>query len=296
MRLLITGAGGLYGSKLAMLSLERGHQVYCGYNLHQADCGIPVLLDVTDKAGVEAVFSRVCPDVVVHAAALTNVDKCELDRELAWKVNVEGTINVAQAAKDHDVFMLYISTDYVFDGEKGNYVETDLPSPISYYGYTKLKAEEHVQKIAPKWCVGRTSVVYGAAPAAGKVNFALWLLNKLQSDEQVKIFVDQWNSPTLNTNLAEMTLEVAERRLTGIYHLCGASRVSRFDFASLLAKIFGLDASLLVPTTSKALLFPAKRPRDSSLNPLKATHTLKYKPLHLESALKQLKIELSSFK
>ena len=225
---------------------------------------------------------------------MTDVDKCELNREIAWKINVEGTLNVAQAAKANNAFLLYISTDYVFDGEKGCYKETDQPSPINYYAYTKLKAEEQVKDITNEYCIARPSVIYGATPAAGKVNFALWLLNKLKNKEKANVFVDQWNSPTLNTSLAEMTLEIVERKLTGIYHLSGASRISRYDFALLLAKTFNLDASLLAPTAMKDFSFPAKRPKDSSLDTTKAEQKLKNKPLKVDDALSRLKSELDS--
>lgn len=293
MRLLITGASGLYGSKLAQLAANRGHQVFSSDIQNHAAYGTSVQLDVTDNTQIGAAFKLSNPDAVIHAAALTDVDKCEQNRELAWKVNVEGTKNVAQAAKAYNAFLLNISTDYVFDGEKGNYTETDLPSPISFYGYTKLKAEGAIEKITSEYCTARTSVIYGATPAAGKVNFALWVLNKLKNNEQVKVFVDQWNSPTLNTSLAEMTLEAAERRLTGLYHLSGATHISRYDFAASLAKTFSLDASLLVPTQSKELSFPAKRPRDSSLSTAKAQQTLNNKPLSIGKALEKLKTELS---
>lgn len=292
MKLLITGASGLYGSKLAELAVARQHKVYAVHNQHEAPYGIPLNLDVVDKEKVNSEIHMLAPDVVVHAASLTDVDKCELNKELAWRINVEGTLNVAKAAEACGAFLLYVSTDYVFDGEKGCYKETDQPSPMSYYAYTKLKAEEHVQKIMSQFCIARPSVIYGATPAAGKVNFALWVLNKLKGKEPAKVFVDQWNSPTLNSSLAEMTLEAAERKLTGIYHLSGASRISRHDFASALAKKFALDESLLVPTHMKDLILPAKRPKDSSLDTSKAAKELKNKPLNVESALEQLKKEL----
>ena len=111
----------------------------------------------------------------------------------------------------------------------------DKPDPINYYGLTKLKAEELV-KTQKEYFIARPSVIYGSTPAAGKVNFALWLIDTLRKGERVKIVTDQWNTPTLNTNLAEMTLEVVERRLTGTFHLCGATRVSRFEFAGLIAR------------------------------------------------------------
>ena len=293
MKLLVTGASGLYGSKFAQLAVGLRHEVYSLHSQHPAPFGVPVQVDVSDKAKVEAEFRRICPEVVVHAASMTDVDKCELNRELAWKINVEGTENVAQAAKACGAFLVYISTDYVFDGEKGCYAETDLPSPISYYAYTKLKAEERVQKTLDQYCIARPSVIYGAVPAAGKVNFALWLLGKLRSSEKANVFVDQWNSPTLNSSLAQMTLEVAERKLTGIYHLSGASRISRYDFAVLLANTFKLDSSALVPTSMKDMSFPAKRPKDSSLNTSKAELILKNKPIKVEAALDNLKDELA---
>ena len=293
MKLLITGASGLFGSKLAEYALSRQHQVYSVHSQHPAAYGIPIQLDITDKEKVRAEIQKIQLDVVVHAATLTDVDKCELNKELAWKVNVEGTDNVAHAAKAANAFLLYISTDYVFDGSQGCYKETDQPSPISYYAYTKLKAEKHVKDIMSEYCIARPSVIYGANPAAGKVNFALWLLNKLRNKEQAKVFVDQWNSPTLNTSLAEMTLEVAERKLTGVYHLSGASRISRYDFAVSLAKAFGLDESLLVPTAMRDFSFPAKRPKDSSLNTAKAEQTLRNRPLKVDQALEKLKFELN---
>jgi dTDP-4-dehydrorhamnose reductase len=295
MKLLITGASGLYGSKLAQIAAAKGHDVYAAHSQHEIKFGHEVHMDITNKAETEAAIKAACPDVVVHAATLTDVDKCELNRELACKINVEGTDNVATAAQACGAFLIYISTDYVFDGSKGCYRETDLPSPINYYGYTKLKAEDHVQKIVgDNCCIARASVIYGATPAAGKVNFAMWLLDKLKKGEQVKIVTDQWTSPTLNSSLAKMTLEAAERHLRGVFHMSGATRISRFDFATNLAKTFGLDESLILPTTSAAFSQPAKRPRDSSLDTSKAAKALQAKPLQIEEALAQLKAEIQN--
>ncbi len=293
MKLLITGASGLYGSKLAEQALSVGHEVFSVHSQHPAEFGVPLQLDVVDKDKVRAEFMRIKPDVVVHAASMTDVDKCELNRDFAWKINVDGTKNVTEASKACGSFLLYISTDYVFDGSKGLYSETDLPSPVSYYGYTKLKAEEHVQKVADEFCIARPSVIYGAKPAAGKVNFALWVLNKLKNGEKPTVFVDQWNSPTLNTSLAEMTLEAAERRLTGLYHFSGATRINRFEFAAKIAQTFGFDESFLVKTSMKDFSAPAKRPIDSSLNTAKAERALKHKPIRIDEAFGRLKRELA---
>ncbi len=292
MKLLITGASGLYGSKLAQIALSKNFEVYSSDIQSLSIYGNYVKLDISGKEQVDEAFKTIKPDVVIHAATLTDVDKCELNKELAWKVNVEGTKNIVEASKTTGSFLIYISTDYVFGGETGRYKETDSPNPINYYGVTKLKAEEIV-KTQKEYFIARPSVMYGSTPAAGKVNFALWIIESLRKGERVKIITDQWNTPTLNTNLAEMTLEVVERKLTGIYHLCGATRVSRFEFAEKIADVFSLDKSLIDKVLSSQFTMPAKRPMDSSLDTLKAKQTLQHKPLEMDVALNQLKFELS---
>jgi dTDP-4-dehydrorhamnose reductase len=292
LKLLITGASGLYGSKLAQMALSKNYEVYSSDIQSLSIYGNFVKLDISGKAQVDEAFKTIKPDVVVHAATLTDVDKCELNKDLAWKVNVEGTKNIVEAAKDTGSFLIYISTDYVFGGETGRYKETDLPNPINYYGITKLKAEEIV-KTQKEYFIARPSVMYGSTPAAGKVNFALWIIEKLRKGEHVKIVTDQWNTPTLNTNLAEMTLEVIEHKLTGIYHLCGATRLSRFEFAGQIADVFSLDKGLIDKVLSSQFTLPAKRPIDSSLDTSKAQQTLQHKPLEMDIALKQLKFEFS---
>jgi len=292
MRILMTGASGLLGSKLTQIMVERGYEVYSGYHEHRPLHGTPIKFNVSIKNEVEKAFKISQPDVVIHAAALTNVDKCELEKELAWKINVNGTKNIAQLSKKYNSFLIYISTDYVFDGLKGLYSEEDEPNPINYYGLTKLKGEEEVQNTLEDYCIARASVIYGSRPATGKINFVLWIIEKLRREEKIKIVTDQWNSPTLNTNLAEMLSEIIERRLTGIYHLSGATRINRYDFAKLIAKTFNLNENLIEPTSSDKLSWKARRPRDSSLNTNKAFRTLKNKPLTIEKALKRLKEEL----
>lgn len=294
MNLLITGASGLFGSKLAELATASNYAVYSGHNQDSVAYGTPVQFDVSDKNQVESIFRKVSPEVVVHAAGLTDVDKCELNRELAWKINVKGTRNIVEAAKSSHAFIVYISTDYVFNGETGQYKETDRTNPINYYGVTKLEAEELVKDLVDEYCIARTSVIYGSTLAAGKINFVLWIVNQLKKNEQVKIVTDQYNSPTLNTNLASMTLEITERKLTGTFHLSGATRISRYDFAKVTAQTFSLDANLIIPCSSADIAWSAKRPRDSSLNTAKAQQTLQNKPLQIKQALEVLKQELTT--
>lgn len=292
MKLLITGASGLLGAKLSELAIRERHEVYSAYYQHKPLYGTPIHLDISDNDSVERTFKKIAPEGVVHAAALTDVDKCETQKELAWSTNVEGTRNIAESCRDHNAFLIYISTDYVFDGEKGMYKEIDKPSPINNYGLTKLKAEEIVKNLAEDYCIARGSVIYGAIRATGKTNFALWLIQKLKAKEKVRIVTDQWNSPTLNTNLAAMILEVLEQKLKGTFHLAGSTRLSRFEFAGLLVKTFSLDARLLASATTKEMSWLAKRPQDSSMNVDKALQTLKNKPLEISDALRKMKREM----
>jgi dTDP-4-dehydrorhamnose reductase len=292
-KLLVTGASGLLGTRICQLSVGHNNEVYSAYSQHLPQSETPIKLDITDGTALKQLFEKTKPDVVVHSAALTDVDKCEKERDLAWKINVESTSNIAQLCHKHNCFLVYISTDYVFNGEKGNYRETEQTAPINNYGLTKLKGEEEIKKSKAEYCIARTSVIYGSNPAAGKINFALWLLEKLRKKEEAKTVIDQWNSPTFNTNLAEMVLEILERRITGTFHLAGATRLTRHEFAQKIAETFNLDQNLLRPTSSEKMPWIAKRPRDTSLSVEKAKQTLKNKPLQISEALSRLKIEMS---
>lgn len=292
MRLLITGASGLLGLRIAELADERGYEVYSAYNKHSPQYGVPIKMDLTNEDACAKAFKIIEPEVVIHAAAMTNVDLCETDKEMAWSVNVLGTETIAKLCKEYGSFLIFISTDYLFNGEKGLYSEEDSPSPINYYGYTKLKAEEVVKRFLTEYCIVRTSVIFGSRPAAEKINFVLWVLESLRQGKRINIVTDQINSPTLNTSLAKMLLEVAERRLTGIYHLAGATPISRYEFAKLLANEFNLDQNLIQPTTSDKINWTAKRPKNTSLNVAKAAESLKEKPLTIQESVKELRREL----
>jgi dTDP-4-dehydrorhamnose reductase len=294
MKILVTGASGLLGTKLCKIALNKNHEVYSAYTTHQPLYGKPIKFDVSDQNAAKKIFRKIKPEAVVHAAALTNVDKCEIEKKLAWKINVKGTENTAKLCKKYDAFLIYVSTDYIFDGERGMYKETDKPAPINFYGLTKLKGEEKVRNWTNTYCIARTSVIYGSILATGKINFALWLLNKLKNNEKVKIVTDQWNTPTLNTNLANMILEIIEEKITGIYHLAGATRINRYEFAKLIAKNFNLDMELITPALSNKFQWIAKRPKDSSLNTHKAQQTLKNKPLKIKQAIKLMEKEMQN--
>jgi dTDP-4-dehydrorhamnose reductase len=294
LRVLVTGAGGLLGSKVVELAVEKGYDVYATYLTHVPPAGRAVKMDVTDREQVFKVLEAARPDAVVHCAALTNVDLCETEKELALKVNVDGARIVAEAAKSVGSYLVHVSTDYVFDGEKGMYREEDEPNPVNFYGYSKLLGEKAVEEVGGDYLTVRPSVIYGSRPAGGKTNFALWLIDSLKAGREVKILVDQYVSPTLNTNLAAMILDAVERRLTGVLHTAGATRASRFEFAVKLADVFGLDRSLIRETTMDEMKWVARRPKDTSLDVSKAMRVLGVKPMELGDALKALKEEVES--
>lgn len=296
MKVLITGGSGLLGSKLAEVLIRSNYHVYTGFLKHIPTLGEKVRVDITDNDSVDQVFDKIRPDVVVHAAALTNVDKCELDQELAYRTNVLGTRNIVRNSKKYSAFLVYVSTDYVFDGKKGLYSEGDEPNPINYYGYTKLLGEQEVKENLDEFCIVRPSVIFGAITATGKTNFVLWVIDRLSKHEKIKIVTDQWVSPTLNTNLAYMINEIIERKLSGLLHLSGATRINRFDFVKLIAKIFDLNDTLIYPVNMDDIRWVARRPRDSSLNVNKAMRLLRNKPWKVDIALEFLKRELSNIK
>lgn len=289
MKLLVTGAGGLLGSRVVEMAEARGHEVYSGYAHRTPDFGRAVRFDLGDRQSISKMIEGIAPDVIIHGAALTDVDRCERERILAHKLNVEATRSVADAADMAGSFLIYISTDYVFDGGRGMYREDDPTNPVSFYGKTKLLGESFC-----KGCIARTCVIYGSRPASGKVNFALWLLQNLRAGKEVRVVTDQFITPTLNTNLAAMLLEAASRRVCGIYHLAGATRTSRYDFAGLLADVFELDSGLIIPSKMADMKWDARRPMDSSLETVKALREFDAKPLFLNEALRTLKDEISN--
>lgn len=285
MRLLITGGSGLLGSKVAELALQEGHDVFSGYARHQPEHGKGIKLDLADSTSLARAVKDCRPGTIIHAAALTDVDICETNQDLAHRMNVSATKALAEEANDVGAHMVYISTDYVFDGSRGMSKEEDATKPVNYYGYSKLLGEQYCDAVA------RTCVIYGAKPASGKINFALWIVENLRNGRTISIVADQYITPTLNTNLARMVLEITNRKLYGVYHLAGSTRISRFDFAVELAKTFGLDQDLIIKSEMKDMKWAARRPSDSSLDTSKAFRDLDEKPWSIEEALITLKSE-----
>jgi dTDP-4-dehydrorhamnose reductase len=286
--LVITGASGLLGNKIVELA-RKDYEVIPMYNtrpLHPNS----LKLDITDLKQVFTTFSKLKPEIAIHTASETNVDKCETQKEQAWRINVEGTRNIAFACSKVGAKLVYVSTDYVFDGEKGNYKEQDKPNPINYYGVTKFEGESQVVQHCKNYTILRTSVLYGWHP--WKQNFATWTINQLKQNKELTVVEDHYNTPTLADNLAEMALEAVQKDLRGLYHASGSQRISRYEFAKQIAKIFNLDQNLVKPIKmSQLTAWVAKRPRDSSLNTDKIQKQLKTKPLNITEGLNRMKKE-----
>jgi len=286
-RILVTGTSGLLGSKIVKLAEQSFDVIPTHHTCPSFKESIK--MDMTDSAEVYQVVANTKPDLVLHVAAETGVDKCEKNRDEAWRINAEGTKSIAAACGKLGSKLIYVSTDYVFDGEKGLYVETDRLNPLNYYGWTKLKGEEFVAEYCQNYSIARTSVLYGWHE--WKVNFARWVIESLKRKEPIVVVDDHYNSPTLADNLAEVLLELAQADLVGIYHTAGSERISRYNFAVEIAKKFDLDVSLIAPVKMNELkIWIAKRPRDSSLCINKAQKQLKTRFLNIQESLKSMEM------
>jgi dTDP-4-dehydrorhamnose reductase len=288
LKIFATGGSGLLGAELVKLSLQAGHDVYSGFHEHPPLAGKPVQLDLTELEQIDTIVEQSQPDIIIHTAALSDVDLCEEKPDLANIVNGEATGRIGEAAAKRGIYVVHVSTDYVFDGIAGSYREDDRPNPVNNYGKSKLLGEELLRRSGANYSIGRSSVIYGWGRRS-RPNFATWVLDKLLSNHTVKVVKDQVVSPTLNSNLAEMILDLAEKRIEGMFHLAGSSSIDRYTFALQIAGIFRLDSSLVKPVLARSLEWKAKRPANSSLNVEKATNLLDKKPLGLRESLEQFR-------
>lgn len=288
MRLLVTGASGLLGHKIVGKAIFEGDEVYATYNSHPINFGTPLALDITRFDDVQNTLEKISPDIVIHAAAYTDVDGCEKKRDFAWKINAEAVRFIAKMSSKIRAHLIYVSSDYVFNGEQEIYSEEDETDPINYYGFTKLKGEQFVKKYAKDWCIARTSAIYGWGRER-KPNFATFIIKMLENNKTIKAVKDQYVSPTLNTNLAEMLIEIANKRIEGTIHTAGSAKVNRYQFAVSLAEEFKLDSDLIESCSRLDLHWKAERPRCSSLNVQRASKLLDSRPLKLDTALTSMR-------
>lgn len=225
----------------------------------------------TDIKSWKEEFLSIRPEYIINTAAKTNVDACEDNKQEAWQANAIFVEQLSRIALITDAHLIHFSTDYVFDGLKGPYSETDHPGPISYYGKSKLAGENAVLKSHAKNTVIRTNVVYGLSSDTQQ-DFVKWVLNNAEASQTMNIVDDQFSNPTLTDDLALAVKRIIEKQRCGLYHIGGNTFCNRYEFALEIASIFHLDPSLFIPIQTKDLQQPAPRPLMGGLINLKA-HT-----------------------
>ncbi|MCB0721360.1 MAG: dTDP-4-dehydrorhamnose reductase [Ignavibacteriae bacterium] len=248
-------------------------------------------LDIMNKEEVKKLIGYYEPDVIINCAAYTEVDKCETERELCWRLNVDGVKNIIIAAKKCDAKIIHFSTDYIFDGKNGPYTEDATPNPLSFYGRSKLASENALISSGIEHVIIRTMVLYGIGNTIKK-NFALWLVETLKKKQAVTIVTDQIGNSTIADDLAYGTYKIIEKNRTGIYNIAGKDILSRYDFALKLCEVFGFDKKLVSPILTSELSQPAPRPLNSGLIVLKAEADLGIKLMDSLESLRLLKIQL----
>ncbi len=290
MKILITGANGLIGRKIIRLLIKnKEHQIFAT-SQKRVQFGPEVNFFTVNLvySDVNKLIETIRPDVLIHCAAMASPDACEVDRYTSSKINVEATSRLAAACRDYGAHMIFLSSDFVFDGKKGNYTEDDTPSPISYYGETKVEAEKSILELNIGATIVRTSLVFGFDEHLSRSNIALKVIDHLKNGKLYKLPFDQLRTPTDAEELAAALIILAEKRVEGIFHISGDQKISVFDFAKQIASAFGYDNSLLVSTSTCELAEPARRPMDSSLNISKARNLFGFNPKPPSESIKNL--------
>jgi dTDP-4-dehydrorhamnose reductase len=282
---LVIGASGLLGGALQRTLEAKGWEVIGTAASHPRD-GLRQL-DLADRAAVAALIREAAPDVVFLAGAFTHVDGCEDDPNRARRVNLEGPRACAEACRAIGSLLVFYSSEYVFDGGKGPYSETDTPHAISVYGRTKLDAERAIEASGADVLVIRTTWVYGWERASR--NFAMQLWQRLSAGERMRVASDQVSTPTLVDNLAEVTLRLVELGLGGTVHVAGRDRISRVEFARRLAAAFALDGKLIESVPTAELGQRAQRPLNAGLRSERLQGLLGTEAMPLEEALKRVR-------
>jgi dTDP-4-dehydrorhamnose reductase len=291
MRVLVTGANGLVGRRLVRALLEDAHTVHAlgrgPQRFSEQSQRLTYLsVDLADAPALWQAVVDAAPDAIVNPAGMTDVDGCERDVEGAYQANVEAVATLCRAARAAQAHLVHVSTDYVFDGLAGPYDIDAVPNPRGAYALTKHLGEQTVRVLAAPgaWAIARTAVVYGW-PSAGKPNFGSWLVETLRAGKPIKLFEDQWVSPSSARNVARMLAELATRRCAGLWHTCGAEVIDRVTFGHRLCQRFGFDPKGISPSRLADAKLLSPRPAKSGLIVTKTSAELTQQPLSLEASL-----------
>ncbi|SDG07995.1 SDR family oxidoreductase [Chitinophaga filiformis] len=290
MKVLITGSNGLLGQHLIPVFLEDGrYQVIAsgrGPNRLPMQTGYTYeATNLRDATSVRHLLEKHQPDILIHAAAMTQVDDCERNKDLCWDTNVAATRYLLQAAEKTNTFFIFLSTDFVFDGLQGPYAEEDAVNPISYYGSSKVAAESMVRNSKLPWAIVRTVLVYGVAADPKRSNIITWVKSNLEQGKKLKVVDDQWRTPTLVQDLAIGCKLVADKKATGIFHISGKETLTPYQMAVQTAGYFKLNTQLLEKVDAKSFTQPAKRPAKTGFVIDKAVKELGFAPHSFEEGL-----------
>ncbi|MDD2757956.1 MAG: SDR family oxidoreductase [Patescibacteria group bacterium] len=257
-KILITGSGGFVGKNL--YSILKPDFEICGIDIVKNEF-VDKVIDVSDRAALKNILDGFQPDVIVHLAALSNVEKCEMEKELADKCNVLPTKILAAWSAHHDKKIIYISSDYVYDGKKGGYDENDAVNPAQYYGETKVEGEKIVSALK-NYIIFRPTVIYGWDPDG--MNFFMQLYRNMKDGKAMRIMTDQISNPTFVLDLCRLIKKAIASDVVGKFVATGNEIFGRYDFAVKICDYFGWDKNLLVPVGTKSLGQIAKRPMNCS--------------------------------
>ena len=287
---LVTGSNGLLGQKITEKIVKEGGVKLIatakGANRYPvADGYVYVEMDILNPQEVRSVVEQYRPDAIIHTAAMTNVDTCETEKELAYQLNVAAVQTLIDVCEAFDIQLVHLSTDFIFDGAAGPYDEEAEPNPLSYYGQTKLEAEELLKKSKIKWAILRTIIVYGIVSDMSRSNIVLWAKGALEKGSPLNIVNDQWRMPTLAEDLADCCLLAVEHDAQGVFNVSGKDMMSISELVARVADFWGLDKSLINEISAATLNQAAKRPVRTGFILDKAMTQLHYQPHSFEEGL-----------
>jgi dTDP-4-dehydrorhamnose reductase len=295
MKILVTGSNGLLGQHLIpQLHLYEHQAIGMGRGPLRVSRNKTVPyhdLDIMEFQKVRDFVKRHAPDVLVHAAAMTQVDDCERDRSGSRRLNVDATENLLEACALCKTHFIFLSTDFVFDGIKGNYGEEDPTGPVNWYGETKLLAEKLVQTYAANWSIARTCLLYGIASGSSRTNIISWIRSSLEKGEHIRVVNDQERTPTDVHDFATGIRLIIEKKAGGLFHLSGKERMTPHQLALATADYFSLDKTLIGEVNSDGLSQAGKRPLKTGFVISKAEGALGFSPVSLKTGLAQLRLD-----
>lgn len=292
----MTGTNGLLGQKLIFLfsNKEEIEVIATGRGPSRITFNNVKYLDInlTRRHEVFSAILKERPTHIIHAAAMTQVDICETEKEECWKNNVLASENLIEVAEELDSYFQYISTDFIFDGNGGPYNEGDKPNPINFYGKSKHMVEQLLAISGLDYSIVRTVLVYGVGQDLSRSNIVLWVKNKLEKNEPIRVVNDQWRNPTLVEDLASGCAMILRRNAQGIYHVSGQEYLTPYDIALTTADIFELDKNLISPTNASEFKEVATRPLKTGFDISKIQNEFGFRPFSLENGLAIVKEQL----